>query len=126
MNAEDLKQRIKQYAYRCINVCETLPEGNKSKIISGQLIRSSLSGAANYRAATRAQSKKQFLAKLNIALEEIDESSFWLEAIIDLKLISIEKLKSLFDELIELTKILSATKNTTMKNLKSAITNQKS
>jgi four helix bundle protein len=126
MNAEDLKQRIKQYAYRCINVCETLPEGNKSKIISGQLIRSSLSGAANYRAAMRAQSKKQFLAKLNIALEEIDESSFWLEAIIDLKLISIEKLKSLFDESIELTKILSATKNTTMKNLKSAITNQKS
>ncbi len=90
MNAEELKVRLKQFAYRCIKACETLPPTNTSQIISKQLLRSALSSAANYRAATRAQSKKQFLSKLNISLEEIDESAFWLEALKDLQLIQAE------------------------------------
>ncbi len=118
MTAQELKDRLKTYAYRTIKVYEKLPKTLTSEIISKQLLRSSLSAAANYRAATRAQSKKQFLAKLNIALEEIDESSFWLEVLMDLKIIPQEKMASLIGESIELTKILSATKNTTIKNMK--------
>lgn len=124
MDTQELKERLKHFSYRCIKVCESLPATLSSSVISKQLLRSALSAAANYRAATRAQSKKQFLAKLNIALEEADESMFWLEAIKDLQLIQPDKLSLLSDEALELVKILSATKNTTAKNLK--IINQKS
>jgi len=120
MNSQELKDRLKSFAYRSIKVCESLPNNLTSQTIAKQLLRSALSSAANYRSATRAQSKKQFLAKLNIALEEIDESSFWLESLNDLKIIHIDKLSPLIQESIELTKILSAAKNTTVKNLNKA------
>jgi four helix bundle protein len=117
MNAQELKDRIKSLAYRSINVCESLPKTLTSQTIAKQLLRLSLSAAANYRSATRSQSKKQFLSKLNIALEGLDESLFWLEALNDLKIIPINKLSLLLTESEELVKILSATKNTTKKNL---------
>lgn len=99
-------------------MCESLKTTTTNQIIAKQLLRSAFSSAANYRAATRAQSKKQFLAKLNIALEEIDESTFWLEALKDLKIIQPDKLTLLINESIELTKILSAAKNTIRKDIK--------
>lgn len=124
MTPQELRERLKSFAYRSVRVCESMPNTVTSQIISKQLLRSALSSAANYRAATRAQSKKQFLSKLNIALEEIDESSFWLEAIKDLEIIHIDKLSLLLEEAVELTKILSATKNTTIKNLKTEFAKQ--
>ncbi len=117
MNVEELKERLKSFAYRNVKLVEALPRTITDDIISKQLVRSSFSSAANYRSATRAQSKKQFLSKLNIALEEIDESLFWLEAIKDLHYFQEDKLILLIDEATQLTKILSATKNTTVKNL---------
>ena len=117
MNAEQLKDRFKQFAYRTVKVCESLSQTTTSQIIAKQLLRSAFSSAANYRSATRAQSKKQFLAKLNISLEEIDESTFWLEALKDLQIIQADKLTLLIDESVELTKILSAAKNTIKKSV---------
>ncbi|PZF74509.1 four helix bundle protein [Taibaiella soli] len=124
MTPQELRERLKSFAYRSVRVCESMPNTVTSQIISKQLLRSALSSAANYRAATRAQSKKQFLSKLNIALEEIDESSFWLDAIKDLEIIHVDKLSLLLEESVELTKILSATKNTTVKNLKAEFAKQ--
>lgn len=92
MNSEELKNRFKEFAYRTVKVCESLKPTTTNQIIAKQLLRSAFSSAANYRAATRAQSKRQFLAKLNISLKEIDESTFWLESLTDLKLIQPEKL----------------------------------
>ena len=113
MNAEELKKRIKQFAYRCVAVAESLPENKRaSKIISYQLIRSAFSGASNYRSATRSQSKAQFLSKLNISLEEVDESVDWLESIIDLNLMAKDKLVEILDEGNQLVRILGAAKNT--------------
>lgn len=117
MNSEELKDRFKQFAYRTVRVCESLTPTTTNQIIAKQLLRSAFSSAANYRAATRAQSKRQFLSKLNISLEEIDESTFWLEALKDLEFIQPVKLIPLIDESIELTKILSASKNTLKKSL---------
>ncbi len=113
MNAEELKLRIKQYAYRCVIVAEALPDSKRtSKIISYQLIRSAFSGANNYRAATRAQSKPHFLSRLSIALEEVDESLDWLESIADLELIGNDKIAALMDEARQIVRILGASKNT--------------
>ena len=71
-------------------------------------MRSAFSAAANYRAACIAQSRPAFVAKLSIEFEEIDESSFWLENIIDIELIPKKRVLFLHQESIELAKILAA------------------
>jgi four helix bundle protein len=118
MTPQELRTRIKAFAYRCVAISESLPTDKLSTtVIAKQLIRSAFSGASNYRAATRAQSKPQFLSKLNIALEEVDESLDWLESIRDLHLSSAEALPNLLDEAEQLVKILGASKHTLQVNL---------
>ena len=75
----DLKQRTKEYALAIIRLCATLPKGEVGRIIGRQLLRSSTSVGANTRAAFRARSKKEFIAKIGIVIEEADESLCWLE-----------------------------------------------
>ncbi len=118
MTAELLKSRLKSFAYRCVNVCDALPKKKISSVVEGQLLRSSFSVAANYRAACRAQSTAQFIAKLNIALEEMDESEFWIEVITELNLVSASKMQDIQKESTELVKILSASKNTIRQKMK--------
>lgn len=112
MNALELQKRLKEFAYRIVPLCESLPAKKASRVIEGQLMRYAFSAAANYRAACKAQSKKAFAAKLSIAFEEIDESLFWLEAIADLKLISTSKLLLIIKEADELTRILASSRKT--------------
>jgi len=118
MNSKDLQMRLKDFALRLVPLCEALPNKKISRIIEDQLLRSGFSSAANYRSACNAQSKKSFNAKLSIALEEIDESTFWLEIIDELELIKHEKLNLLLNEATELTKILGASRRTVTRNLK--------
>lgn len=87
MKSDELKLRTKIFAHRCVKLCMTLPNSYLGKYLKGQLIRSSTSVASNYRSACIAQSKASFVSKLSIALEEADESFFWLEFIIDEKLL---------------------------------------
>ncbi len=82
------------------------------------MLKSGFSAAANYRASCNAQTKKSFVAKLSIALEEMDESVFWLEIIRDGNLLSAAKLSSIIAEAIELTKILGASRRTATNKLK--------
>lgn len=100
-----------------IPLCEALPSNRIGKIVEDQLLRSSFSAAANYRSACNAQSKKAFISKLSIALEEMDETSFWLEIVFELKLISPDKLSLVIQEAEELTKILGASRRTSSKQL---------
>lgn len=118
MDSAILQQRLKDFAYRIIPLCGSLPNGKVSKIIEDQLLRSAFSAAANYRAACKAQSAKAFLAKLSIAFEEIDESLFWLEAISDVKLLKPEKLELVIKEADELTRILASSRKTSQSKLK--------
>jgi four helix bundle protein len=87
MKSDELKRRTKIFAHRCVKLCMTLPNSYLGKYLKGQLIRSSTSVASNYRSACIAQSKASFVSKLSIALEEADESFFWLEFIIHEKLL---------------------------------------
>jgi four helix bundle protein len=78
MDAKEMLRRTKLFGYDCIDLCNFL-EGNYLKNhIRGQLIRSSTSVTANYRAARLAQSEASFVAKISIVVEETDESSMWL------------------------------------------------
>jgi four helix bundle protein len=118
MNAKELESRLKSLAYRIVNVCDALPKKKMSKVIEDQLLRSSFSAAANYRAACKAISKKAFIAKLSIAFEEADETLFWTEAILDLKLLPVEKLSAIIKEATELASILAAARKTAQASLK--------
>jgi len=113
---EQLKVRTKQFAHRCIKLTEHLPSTYLGNHIKGQLIRSSTSVAANYRATCIAQSKASFIAKISIVIEEVDESAFWLEFVIDENLLSKEKTKLLCKEAQELTAIFIASRKTASNN----------
>ena len=119
-----MKQRTKQFARRCLQLTFALPETILGRHLSSQLLRSSLSCAANYRAACLAQSRKEFASKISIVLEETDESAFWIEIISDEKLIPIEKLISIQQEAYELTKIFAASRITVRKKPKKQTTTE--
>lgn len=109
---EQLKSRTKKFAHECVKLTQFLPNIYLGNHLKGQLIRCSTSVAANYRATCIAQSKPSFIAKISIVIEEIDESAFWLEFIIDEKLIGEEKVIPLLNEARELTAIFIASRKT--------------
>ena len=117
MNRTELQNRLRSFSLRLVPLCEALPKKKISLIIEHQLLRSGFSAAANYRSACNAQTKKSFLSKLSIALEEIDESVFWLEMIRDANLLPESKLILVINEAIELTKILGASRRTATQKL---------
>ena len=118
MEKNELQQRSKEFAHRCVKLCLALPKTILGKHIQGQLIRSSTSVAANYRAACIAQTKAGFVSKLSIVIEESDESNFWLEFIIDEGLLTKNKVKPLLQESEELTAIFFSSRKTARKNSK--------
>ena len=115
MDSEILKSRTKRFAHRCIKLAMALPETFLGNHIRGQLIRCSTSVASNYRATCLAQSKASFISKLSIVLEEVDESFFWLEFIIDENLLKRKHAEHLLKEADELTAIFIASRKTARK-----------
>ena len=113
----NLKDRTKIFAHNCIKLVAQLPNDYLANHIKGQLIRSSTSAAANYRATCVAQSKKDFVSKISIVIEEVDESLFWIEFIQDEKLLLPEICKSLLKEADELTRIFISSRKTANLNL---------
>jgi len=98
MSEKDLKKRTRQFALRIIRLCESLPTGRTSEVIAKQLIRCGASVGANYRAATRAKSPADFVAKMGIVEEECDECVYWMELLIESALIEERLLTDLMDE----------------------------
>jgi len=93
-----------------------LPETVLGRHIQGQIVRCSTSVAANYRATCLSQSNASFIAKISIVLEEADEAAFWLEFIIDEKLLKKNLVAKLLKEAEELTKIFAASRKTASTN----------
>ncbi|WP_294819771.1 four helix bundle protein [uncultured Flavobacterium sp.] len=81
MTSEELKNRTKHYSLSIINLVEKLPITTASKIVAYQIAKSGTSVGANYRAVCRARRDKEFIAKMEIVLEEADETLYWLEII---------------------------------------------
>ncbi|AVZ30897.1 four helix bundle protein [Nodularia spumigena CS-584] len=102
MNEHQFKARTKQLALRVIRLVEVLPQTRTADVISKQLLRSATSVAANYRAACRAKSAADLIAKLGIVEEEADETLYWLELLVESGLMSADKLKSLMQESTEI------------------------
>ncbi|ODS32679.1 MAG: hypothetical protein SCARUB_02175 [Candidatus Scalindua rubra] len=115
MDAKELKKRTKEFAHRCVKLAITLPKTDLGIHIRKQLIRCATSVAANYRATLLAQTKAAFISKISIVIEESDESEFWLEFVIDEKLIQKKRVLPLFNEAHELTSIFVSTRKTAQK-----------
>jgi four helix bundle protein len=108
VNTQELKNTTKTFALRVMNLVEALPKSIKGRAVANQLIRSGTSVAANYRAACRARSKAEFIAKVGTVEEEADESALWMELIIEDKLLPEKKIAPLLKEANELTAIMAA------------------
>src|SRR5581483_11716488 len=76
---DNLRERTKHFALRVVRLYRALPSRSDAQVIGKQLLRSSTSVGANYRAVCRARSRPDFLSKIGIAIEEADESAYWLD-----------------------------------------------
>ena len=105
-DSPDLKGRTKQFAIRVIKLFGALPQGIEAQVIGKQLLRSGTSVGAHYREGCRARSTAEFVSKLEGGLQELEESSYWLELLIEAEIMPAHRLKDLLAEADELTAIL--------------------
>ena len=113
MDKNELQERFKQFALRIIRLCQSLPSSKVADVIGGQLLRSGTSSGANYRAACRAKSTADIIHKLQIVEEELDESLYWMELLVDGKIMAEHLLKDLITEGNELSSITISSIRTT-------------
>lgn len=120
--AEELQQRTKAFALRIIRVFKSLPQTDDAIILGKQLLRSGTSVAANYRATCRARSRAEFIARLGVVVEEIDETVLWIELLGESEILPAEILSSLLKEANELLAIF-ITSQMTAKGIKARNSN---
>jgi four helix bundle protein len=116
MTERELLERTKRFGLRIFKLVGALPQTIQGKAVASQLIRSGTSVAANYRAACRARSKPELVAKLGVVEEEADESAFWLELIIETHLLSAAEVRPLLLEAGEIVAMMASSKKTAAKS----------
>ena len=109
---QQLKDRTKKYALRVIRLIESLPRKRVAAVVGDQLLRSGTSVGANYRSACRARSRAEFMSKMGIVEEELDESLYWMELVIESGLVKASRLTLLMQEGEELLAMTVASINT--------------
>jgi len=112
MTNEELKARTKKFSLQILNLVEKFPNSISSRVVINQIVKSGTSVGANYRAVCRARSDREFVAKLNIVLEEADKCQFWLEIISEMKWTNASELEFLIKESSELVAIFVSTLKT--------------
>jgi len=108
MSTEDLRKRTRAFALRIIRLCESLPRGRTANTVANQLVRCGTSVGANYRAACRARSPAEFIAKMGVVEEECDECLYWMELLIEAGIMEQKALANLMKEADELLSIVIA------------------
>jgi len=112
MTETELRDKTKMFARRILRLVEALPRSRSANIVANQLGRSGTSVGANYRAACRARSTADFTSKLGIVEEEADESAFWMELVIEEKMLPAKKVEALWQEANALTAIMVSSRKT--------------
>ena len=103
--ASDLRERTKRFAFRVIDLVKGLPRNIATDVIARQLVRAGTGVCSNYRGAGRARSRREFIARLGVVVEESDESELWLEALIQCSLAPKDSVRPLYQEASELRAI---------------------
>jgi four helix bundle protein len=118
MTPQELRERTKTFAIKVVRLCKNLPVDWEARELGKQLLRSGTSVAANYRAAQRARSDKEFCSKIGLVVEEADESQLWLEILPEAApTLDARSHKELLKEATELTAIFTASHRTVKANL---------
>ena len=117
MTEAEFKERTKQVGLRVIRVVEALPRNRAADVIGRQVLRSGTAIGANYRAACRAQSTRDMLAKLADVEEEADETLYWLEMLVDARIMPATKLAALNAEVEAVLKMVIASIRTLRRSL---------
>jgi four helix bundle protein len=115
VSGEQLKKRTQAFGLEIIALIQTLPDRSSQRTIGQQLLRSGTSVGANFRAAARAQSRPDFIAKLKIVEEECDESIYWLE-LLDAVTKDASSIRPLIDEANQILSIVVASIKTARRN----------
>ncbi len=116
MTPQDLKDRTKKFAIDVIKFAKTaIPHDRINDEIAVQLTDAAGATAAAYRASCRARSRTDFVYKLGNTIEEVDESAFWLEVLMESDIVPTDRAKSLWQEADELTRILVRSRETARK-----------
>ena len=103
---ENLRDRTKRFALRVVRLYAALPKITEAQVLGKQLLRSGTSVGAHYREASRARSDAEFVSKIEVGLQELDESSYWMELIVESGIFSQEQMSEVMLEADELTAIL--------------------
>jgi four helix bundle protein len=111
----DLQKRTKNFALRVIRMYVALPNTTEAQVIGKQVLRSGTSVGANYREAMRARSRAEFISKMECGLQELEETSYWLELLVDGRIIAEERFTELHKEVNELIAILVSSVKTAKK-----------
>ena len=114
--AKQMQSRTKLFAVRIIRMFQRLPKTEEARIVGKQALRSGTSVAANYRAACRSKSRADFISKLGTAVEEADETSFWIDLLEAAEIVPAKKLESIKAETDELLRILGSSLDTAKRN----------
>ncbi len=112
----DLRVRTREFALRVVRLVDALPNGRAADMIGKQILRSATSVGANYRAACRARSTAEFLAKMGIVEEEADETAYWLDLLTDIGIVKAELLAPLRTEADEIVAMVVASIKTARRN----------
>ena len=118
MTKEDLKERLTIFAVRIVKMVDSMPNSISGTAIARQIVRSGTSPSANYRAACLAKSDKDFVNKLKMVEEELDETNHWINIIIRSGLMPSNRMDSLFHESQELLNIIAKTITSTKARMK--------
>lgn len=118
MKPEELKLRFRKFSLRVIKLVDKLPNTISGRAIGNQIIRSGTSPGANYTSVCKAKSDRDFINKLKIVEEELEETEYWLSVISDAELVKPELLIDLQKETKELLAIITQSIITKRKNMK--------
>ena len=115
---DELRERTKEFSLRIIRLYCALPKATEAQVIGKQVLRSGTSVGAHYREAGRARSDAEFVSKLEGALQELDETQYWLELLVESNIVPAPRLDPLLREAAELTAILVSSVKTVKRRRK--------
>jgi four helix bundle protein len=116
MASDQFRKRTFEFGIRCVRLVEALPKTMTAQTIGKQLLRAGTSVGANYRAAVRGRSRGDFVSRMGIVEEECDESLHWIDVLVELGLVSQERVEELRKEADEIIAIVVSSIKTARKN----------
>src|SRR5581483_96837 len=113
-----LRDRTKAFALRIVQAYAALPKSELARVLGRQLLRSGTSVGAHCREAYRSRSDAEIVSKLEVALQELDETNYWLELIVESNIMSSRRLQPLMEEANEITAIIVSSVKTIKRRMK--------